>query len=100
VTLLLPAVLLLLQAVISVHTELVAVPVIAGDAITLKTRDGDFEYLVESTAVVGPSDIQVLLSTGGRILTLITCFRLSYLGSALDRFSVRAREVQARAIAT
>jgi sortase A len=72
----------------------------AGDVITLKTRDGDFEYLVESTAVVRPSDIQVLLPTGGRILTLITCFPFSYLGSAPDRFIVRAREVKARSIAT
>ena len=72
----------------------------AGDAITLRTRDGDFEYLVESTAVVGPSDVQVLLPTGGRVLTLITCFPFSYLGSAPDRFIVRAREVKARSIVT
>jgi hypothetical protein len=32
----------------------------AGDTIALEMRDGDFEYLVESTAVVRPSDIQVL----------------------------------------
>ena len=64
----------------------------AGDAITLKTRDGDFEYLVESTAVVLPNDVKVLQPTGGRTLTLITCFPFSYLGSAPDRFVVRARE--------
>ena len=63
-----------------------------GDAITLKTRDGDFEYLVESTAVVPPSDVQVLAPRGGRTLTLITCFPFSYLGSAPERFIVRARE--------
>jgi sortase A len=66
----------------------------AGDAITLKTRDGDFEYLVESTAVVPPSDVHVLQPTGGRTLTLITCFPFSYLGSAPDRFIVRARETE------
>jgi sortase A len=66
----------------------------AGDAITLKTRDGDFEYLVESTAVVPPSDVQVLEPRGGRTLTLITCFPFSYLGSAPDRFIVRARETE------
>jgi sortase A len=63
-----------------------------GDAITLSTRDGEFEYVVESTAVVPPSDVQVLQSTSGRTLTLITCFPFSYLGSAPDRFIVRARE--------
>jgi sortase A len=65
---------------------------LVGDAITLKTRGGDFEYLVESTAVVPPTDVGVLLSTGGRTLTLITCFPFSYLGSAPDRFIVRARQ--------
>lgn len=64
----------------------------AGDAITLKTRDGDFEYLVESTAVVPPTDVQVLEPRDGRTLTLITCYPFSYLGSAPDRFIVRARE--------
>jgi sortase A len=63
-----------------------------GDAITLKTLSGDFEYLVESTAIVAPTDIQVLQPTGGRTLTLITCFPFSYVGSAPARFIVRARE--------
>jgi sortase A len=62
-----------------------------GDAITLRTRHGDFEYLVESTAVVAPTDVHVLEPTGGRTLTLITCFPFGYLGRAPDRFIVRAR---------
>ena len=53
---------------------------------------------VESTTVVSPSDVQVLDPTGGRTLTLITCFPFGYFGSAPDRFIVRAREVQAHAI--
>ena len=65
-----------------------------GDAITLKTRNGDFEYLVESTAVVRPSDLQVIQPTNGRTLTLITCFPFSYVGPAPDRFIVRARETE------
>jgi sortase A len=65
-----------------------------GDAITLKTRQRAFDYLVESTAVVPPTDLRVLESTGGRTLTLITCFPFSYIGSAPDRFIVRAREVK------
>ena len=67
----------------------------AGDAITLKTADGEFEYLVESTAVVAPDDVQVLQPTGGRTLTLITCFPFSYVGPAPDRVIVRAREMNA-----
>jgi sortase A len=65
-----------------------------GDLIMLSTRNGDFEYRVESTAVVPPTDVQVLEPTGGRTLTLITCFPFSYLGSAPDRFIVRARETE------
>ena len=64
----------------------------AGDAITLRTRHGDFEYLVQSTAVVRPSDVEMIEPTTRRTLTLITCFPFSYLGPAPDRFIVRARE--------
>jgi sortase A len=66
----------------------------AGDAITLKTRRGDFAYVVESTAVVSPGDVEVLQSTGGRTLTLVTCFPFFYVGPASDRFIVRAREIE------
>jgi sortase A len=66
----------------------------AGDAITLKTRTGDFEYLVEWTAVVRPTDLEAIESTNERSLTLITCFPFSYVGPAPDRFIVRAREVE------
>jgi sortase A len=63
-----------------------------GDVITLATPDGEFEYLVEWTSVVPPTAIEVLAPTGGRTLTLITCFPFSYFGAAPDRFIVRARE--------
>jgi sortase A len=66
----------------------------SGDAITLRTSAGDFEYVVESTAVVPPSDVRVLEPTGGRTLTLITCYPFGYLGAAPDRFIVRARETK------
>ncbi len=68
----------------------------AGDTITLRTRRGDFEYLVESTAVVRPDDLQVIQPTSQRTLTLITCFPFSYIGPAPDRFIVRALETRGR----
>ena len=68
----------------------------AGDAITLKTRDGDFAYLVESTTIVTPTDVRALQPTEGPTLTLITCFPFSYLGPAPDRFIVRARGTERR----
>jgi sortase A len=64
-----------------------------GDAITLKTLDGDFQYQVESTAVVSPSDVQVLQPSSTRTLTLITCFPFYYVGPAPNRFIVRARQI-------
>jgi LPXTG-site transpeptidase (sortase) family protein len=66
----------------------------SGDAITFKTLGGEFRYLVESADVVPPTDIGVLQSHGGRILTLITCFPFYYVGSAPNRFIVRARQIE------
>ena len=63
-----------------------------GDTITVKTRRGDFDYLVESTLVVSPDDVEVLEPVGGRTLTLVTCYPFFYVGSAPNRFIVRARE--------
>jgi sortase A len=65
----------------------------SGDAITLKTVNGDFQYEVESTEVVPASDVHVLDASSGRTLTLVTCFPFYYVGSAPDRFVVRARAV-------
>ena len=67
-----------------------------GDAITLKTINGDFQYEVESTEVVAASDVHVLDAASGRVLTLVTCFPFYYVGSAPDRFVVRARAVLSR----
>lgn len=64
-----------------------------GEAITIKMVDGEFEYQVESTEVVMPSDVQVLHQSAGRILTLVTCFPFYYVGTAPKRFIVRARQI-------
>lgn len=66
-----------------------------GDAVTMTTPRGGFDYVVESTSIVQPTDVGVLRPTGGRTLTLITCFPFSYVGPAPRRFVVRAREVDA-----
>ena len=68
--------------------------VAVGDVIKLTTRDGDFEYRVESFRVVPPSDLQPLDKTTTPTLTLITCFPFSYVGAAPNRFVVRARETR------
>lgn len=65
----------------------------SGDIIAFKTRTAEFQYQVESTAVVPPSDVSVLRASGGRTLTLITCFPFYYVGAAPKRFVVRAHQV-------
>jgi sortase A len=64
-----------------------------GDAITIKTPAGEFQYQVESTEVVLPNDIQVLEPSPGNTLTLVTCFPFFYVGSAPKRFIVHARQI-------
>jgi sortase A len=65
-----------------------------GDLITLRSLRGErFQYRVESTSVVSPTDIEVLKPANGRKLTLITCFPFDYVGAAPNRFIIRAVEV-------
>jgi sortase A len=64
-----------------------------GDAITLKTPNGAFQYLVESTEVVPATAVEVLNATTSHTLTLITCFPFNYIGPAPNRYVVRAREL-------
>lgn len=64
-----------------------------GDVITIQTAGESFNYEVESTFVVAPTETEVLHSTSRKELTLITCFPFNYVGSAPHRFIVRAREV-------
>jgi sortase A len=60
------------------------------DEIRLVTPDGIFRYRVERTNVVEPKDVWVLDPTGHPALTLVTCYPFSYVGSAPQRFIVRA----------
>jgi sortase A len=62
----------------------------ADDVIRLVTPDGTFLYRVERTNVVNPTDVWVLDPTAGTTLTLVTCYPFTYIGSAPQRFIVRA----------
>jgi len=64
-----------------------------GDEVTIKTPDGEFQYQVESTAIVYPDQTEVLKPGDGAMLTLITCYPFHYIGNAPERFIVRARKV-------
>lgn len=63
------------------------------DLITVTTLQGEYRYRVISTRVVAPDNVAVLDSTGGEILTLVTCHPFYYVGPAPNRFIVRAERV-------
>lgn len=60
------------------------------DEIRLVTTDGSYRYRVERTDIVRPEDVWVLGSTPEPTLTLVTCYPFTYIGSAPERFVVRA----------
>jgi sortase A len=62
-----------------------------GDRIVVEGPAGTYDYKVESTSVVAPTDLSVLRNSPDGELTLITCYPFSWIGSAPDRFIVRAR---------
>jgi len=62
-----------------------------GDGIRVTTRRGTYEYVVDSTRIVDPTDTTVLASRARPELTLITCYPFYFVGAAPQRFIVRAR---------
>ncbi len=63
------------------------------DVITLTTLQGAYRYRVISTKIVGPNDVAVLEPSAREVLTLVTCYPFYFVGSAPDRFIVRAERV-------
>jgi sortase A len=64
------------------------------DRIVISTLSNDYDYEVTATAIVNPNDVSVLAATPGEnTLTLVTCYPFYYVGSAPDRFIVKARQV-------
>jgi sortase A len=61
-----------------------------GDEITLTTLGGFHRYLVDFTEIVDPENVTVLNQSNDPILTLVTCYPFYYVGSAPQRFIVRA----------
>jgi sortase A len=61
-----------------------------GDEVLVTTIDGVYRYRVDETRIVEPTDVWVLDPTSGRTLTLITCYPFTFIGSAPQRFIVRA----------
>lgn len=64
------------------------------DQILLVVPPHTYEYRVVATQVVAPNEMSVLESRGAEELTLVTCYPFNYVGSAPDRFIVRAARVE------
>ena len=65
-----------------------------GDLVQFETLHGSYAYRVESTQVVSPTDVAVLKSGPYSQLTLVTCYPFTFIGSAPERFVVKARQIQ------
>jgi sortase A len=63
------------------------------DIITVTTQFGEYRYRVISTRIVDPSNVTVLNPGGNEMLTLVTCYPFYFVGSAPNRFIVRAERV-------
>ncbi|OYW06241.1 MAG: hypothetical protein B7Z61_03365 [Acidobacteria bacterium 37-71-11] len=69
------------------------------DTIRIVTLRRSYEYVVDSTEIVGPEDTKVLDPTSETVLTLVTCYPFKYVGNAPNRFVVRASLVAALPVA-
>lgn len=65
------------------------------DRIVVSTLHGAYEYLVQTTQIVSPSDVSVLKASAPHELTLVTCYPFYYIGSAPRRFVVHATQIAA-----
>jgi sortase A len=63
-----------------------------GDEIRIVTPDETYTFKVEDTSIVKPRDTWVLNDTPTPVLTLVTCYPFTYVGSAPNRFIVRANQ--------
>jgi sortase A len=66
------------------------------DRISLTTSTGTYDYSVESTKIVEPTDVQVLAASNEPVLTLVTCYPFYFVGPAPKRYIVRARRIEGR----
>ena len=63
------------------------------DQIVLITLGGSFQYRVESVEITDSDNTVLLRPSAEPTLTLVTCYPFTFIGSAPQRFIVRARRV-------
>lgn len=61
-----------------------------GDVIELARPDRSDFYVIDAMQIVSPKDVSVLAATPAPSLTLVTCFPFYFVGSAPQRYIVRA----------
>ncbi len=66
-----------------------------GAEIELTTLHGQHNFRVSELMIVGPLDVSVLDPTEETVITLITCYPFYFVGSAPERFIVKATLVNA-----
>jgi sortase A len=64
-----------------------------GDTLELETLQSHETYRVERTWIVDPDDVTVLDPTPSSAVTLVTCYPFYFVGSAPQRYIVRAARV-------
>ncbi len=64
-----------------------------GDLIRFTTFTRSCLYRVDWTKIVPPSDTRILRPSPGKDLTLVTCYPFYFVGSAPERFIVRAHQL-------
>ncbi len=68
--------------------------VVLGDVFTVKDISGnEFNYQVTKTWIVKPKDTYVMKATEKPSITLITCYPFYFVGSAPERYIVRAERI-------
>ncbi len=61
-----------------------------GDTLELATASGNQTYRIENVRIVDPEDVSVLDPTPEPSLSLVTCYPFYFVGSAPQRYVVRA----------
>jgi sortase A len=65
-----------------------------GDVLEVETLKNVDTYRIERTWIVDPDDVSVLDPTASASITLVTCYPFYFVGSAPQRFIVRAVRTQ------
>lgn len=66
-----------------------------GDVLLLERLEATDAYRIVAMTIVEPSDVSVLAATATHSITLVTCYPFYYIGSAPQRFIVRAEKTPA-----